>query len=56
MKLGQVEIGSDIAHNHSSSPYDVISGHFVYPNSYEKLTKIQVGIGLNIAQNHFSSP
>ena len=27
--LGQVEIGSNIAHNHSSSPYEVISGHYL---------------------------
>ena len=26
-KLGQVGVGSNIAQNHSSSPYEVISGH-----------------------------
>ena len=29
VKLGQVEVGSNIAQNHSSSPYEVISGHYL---------------------------
>ena len=33
--VGQVQVGSNIAQNHSSSPYLVI----IYPNSHEKLTK-----------------
>ena len=27
-KLGQAEVGSNIAQNHSSSPYEVIYGHY----------------------------
>ena len=41
VKLGQVEVGSNIAQNHSYSPYEVISGHYL-PNSYEKLTKSEI--------------
>ena len=29
VKLGQVQVGSNIAQNHSSSPYEVISGHYL---------------------------
>ena len=29
VKLGQVQVGSTIAQNHSSSPYEVISGHYL---------------------------
>ena len=29
VKLGQVEVGLNIAQNHSSSPYKVISGHYL---------------------------
>ena len=57
MKLGQVEIGSNIAQNthlaHLKS-YLII----ICPNSYEKLTKVklgEVGVGSNIVQNHSSS-
>ena len=28
-KLGQVEVGSNIAQKHSSSPYEVIYGHYL---------------------------
>ena len=58
VKLGQVEIGSNIAQNHSSNLYEVLSDHFIYPNhmkSWPKAKLSQVGLGLNIAQNHFSS-
>ena len=27
VKLGQVQVGSNIAQNHSSSPLEVLSGH-----------------------------
>ena len=29
MKLGQVKVGSNIAHSQSFGPYDVISGHYL---------------------------
>ena len=29
VKLCQVEVSSNIAHNHSSSPYEIISGHYL---------------------------
>ena len=29
VKSGQVEVGSNIAQNHSSSPYEVISDHYL---------------------------
>ena len=29
VKLSQVEVGSNIAQNHSSSPYEVISGQYL---------------------------
>ena len=47
-KLGRIEIGSNIAQNHSSSHEEVIAGHYL-PQFNEKLTKG------NIAQNHSSS-
>ena len=40
-KLGQVEVGSNIAQNHSSNPCELIYGHYL-PNSYEKLTKSEI--------------
>ena len=36
VKLGQVEVSSNIAQNYSSSPYEVVV------NSYEKLTKSSI--------------
>ena len=55
MKLGQVEVGLNIAQNHSSrKSYLVI----ICPNSHEKLPKSklrQVGVGSNIVQNHLSN-
>ena len=39
VKLGQVQVGSNIAQNHSSSRKEVISGHL---NSHEKLTKTEI--------------
>ena len=41
MKLGQVEVGSNIAQNHSSSLSEIISGHYLQ-NSHEKLTKYEI--------------
>ena len=29
VKLGQIEIGSNIAQNHPYSPYEVIAGHYL---------------------------
>ena len=29
VKLGQVEVGSNIAKNYSSSSYEVLSGHYL---------------------------
>ena len=55
VKLGQVQVGSNIAQNHSSSPYLAI----ICPNSHEKLMKVKLGqvqVGSNIAQNHSSGP
>ena len=43
VKLGKVQIGSNIAQNHSSSP--VISGHSlpqIHMKSYEKLAKSEI--------------
>ena len=54
LELGCVEVGSNIAHNHSSSQYEVISGHYC-PNTHAKLTKSEiseVGVCSKIAQNH----
>ena len=38
VKLGKVQVGSNIAQNHSSSPYLVI----ICKNSNEKLTKSEI--------------
>ena len=38
VNLGHVQVGSNIAQNHSSSPQEVI----ICPNSHEKLTKIEI--------------
>ena len=58
-KLGQIQVGSNIAQNHSSSPYEVISGHYFPPihmKSWPKEKLGQVQVGSNIAQNHSSNP
>ena len=54
VNLGQVEVGFNIAQNHSSSPYNIISGHYL-PKFTWKVKLGQVGIGSNIAENHSSS-
>ena len=41
VKLGLVDVGSNNAQNHSSSPYEVISDHYL-PHSYEKLIKNEI--------------
>ena len=57
MKLGQVQVGSNVARNHSSSPwksYMVI----IYPIHMKSLPKVKLGqvqISYKIAQNHSSS-
>ena len=41
-KLGQVGVGSNIAQNRSSGPFnEATSGHYL-PNSHEKLTKREI--------------
>ena len=52
VKLGQVEVSSNIAQNHSSSPK---MSYLVSMKSWLKLKLGQVGVGSNIAQNHSSS-
>ena len=44
VKLGQVQVSLNITQNHSSSPKEVISGHYwsICPNSHEKLTKSEI--------------
>ena len=42
VKLGQVQVGSNIAQNHSSSPYEVIYLVIICPNSHEKFTKTEI--------------
>ena len=42
VKLGQVQIGSNIAQNHSSSLYGKPYLVIVCPNSHDKLTKSQI--------------
>ena len=49
-KLGQVEVSSNIAQNHSSSPYELIYGHYL-----PRVKLGQVGDGSNITQNHSSN-
>ena len=41
-KLGQVKVGSNITQNHSSRLYEVISCHYLPPNSYQELTKSEI--------------
>ena len=59
VKLGQVQVGSNIAQNHSSIPKEVLYGHCLPPihmKSWPKVKLGQVQVGSNIAQNHSSSP
>ena len=35
VKLGQVGVSSNIAQNHSSSPYEIMSGHYVPQFTYK---------------------
>ena len=53
LKLNQVGVGSNIAKYHSSSLYEVISGHYVPKSPWivKKHKLDQVEVGLNIAQN-----
>ena len=52
-KLGQVENASNISHNHSFNPSEVISGHYltqsIHRKSWPKEKLCEVGVGLNIA-------
>ena len=56
VKLGQVEVGLNIAQNHSSN--EVISGHYL-PQCIWKIDQrwnwVKLGVGSNIAQKHWSS-
>ena len=55
VKLGQVEVGSNITQNHSSRLWEVISCHYLPPihmKSWLKVKSSQVEAGSNIAQNH----
>ena len=54
LKIGQVEVGSNIAQNHSSSV--VLSGHYLHMKSWPKVKLGQIKVDSNIAQNHSSSP
>ena len=59
VKLGQVQVGSNIAQNHSSNPY--MGSHIwslfapIHMKSWPKVKLGQVQVGSNIAQNHSSS-
>ena len=50
MKLGQVEVDSNIAQKHSSNPWKVMSDHYL------KVKLGQVEVDSNIAQKHSSNP
>ena len=55
VKLGQVQVGSNIAQNHSFNPYEVISGHYLPQFTYKSWPKVKLGqvqVGSNIAKNH----
>ena len=56
-KSGKVGVGLNIAQNHSSSPYEVISDHYfpIHMTSLPKVKLGQVEVGLYIARNHSSS-
>ena len=54
VKLGQVQVGSNIAQNHSSSTLSLFAP--IQMKSWPKLKLGQVQVGSNIAQNHSSSP
>ena len=58
VKLGQVQVGLNIAQNHSSSPEEVIWSLFapLHMKSWSKVKLGPVQVGSNIAQNHSSSP
>ena len=72
VKLGEVQVGSNIAQNHSSSSsrFEHCSESLIYPirshiwslftpihmKSWPKVKLGQVQVGSNIAQNHSSNP
>ena len=58
VKLGKVQVGSNIAQNHSSSTGSDIWSLFVpiHMKSWSGVKLGQVQVGSNIAQNHSSSP
>ena len=59
VKLGQVQVGSNIAQNPSSKP---IGSHIwslfapIHMKNWPKVKLGKVQVGSNIAQNHSSSP
>ena len=61
VKLSQVQVGSNIGQNHSSSLY-AIGSHIwslfaqIHLKSWPKVKLGQVQVSSNIAQNHSSSP
>ena len=58
-KLGQIQVGSNIAQIQSASPQEVISGQYLYPihmKSWPNMKLGQIQVGSNIAQNHSASP
>ena len=54
VKLGQVQVGSNIAQNHSSSPWSLFAP--IHMKSWPKVKLGKVQVGSNIAQNQSSSP
>ena len=55
MKLGEVEIGSNIAQNHSSNFQELISSHYLPKfRNWPKVKVDKVRTGSNNAQNHLS--
>ena len=59
VKLGQVQVGSNIAQNHSYNPYEVYIWSLFAPIHMKSWLKVKLGqvlVGSNIAQNHSSTP
>ena len=59
VKLGQVQVGLNIAQNHSSNPLGSHTWSLfasIHMKSWPKVKLGQVGVGLNIAQNQSSNP
>ena len=45
-KLDKVGVGSNIAQNHSSDPYEVISGNYLPPINMKSYPKLKLGKSL----------